>query len=103
MTGPEGPLPYLAAFFLRLGLAFLTCGAGGVFSILRSTSSGLGVFAFMVVEVRPWIKRNQRIRPCSQASRNAGRKAFLLRWRIFSSRSDGMLFIVISGGNQSLS
>lgn len=39
---------YLAAFFgqsicLGFGFAFLTCGSGGVFNILRSTSSGEGI------------------------------------------------------------
>lgn len=33
---------YLSAFFGFLGLAFLACFSGGVWSIRRSTSSGAG-------------------------------------------------------------
>ena len=36
-----GEARYLRAFFAFLGLAFCTCGAGGIFSIRRSTSSGV--------------------------------------------------------------
>ena len=42
-----GEVAYFAAFFRFLGLAFLTRGSGGVFRSVRSTSSGLGGFAFM--------------------------------------------------------
>ncbi len=45
---------YLEALFRFLGFAFLTRGSGGVFKRVRSTSSGLGVFAlFMGKKDRP--------------------------------------------------
>jgi len=43
---PNRGAAYLAAFLGQLigfGFAFLTCGAGGVASILRNTSSGEGI------------------------------------------------------------
>lgn len=41
VTGRFREARYLRAFFVFLGFAF-GCGAGGVLSIRRSTSSGLG-------------------------------------------------------------
>lgn len=41
-TGEQEEIASQPVLFLGLCLVFLTCGAGGVFSILRSTSSGLG-------------------------------------------------------------
>jgi len=43
--------PYLRGFFDFLRLGFLKCGAGGVFSIRRSTSSGFIGLAFMAIGV----------------------------------------------------
>jgi len=54
VTGRSGIARYLRAFFDFFGFAFWACGAGGVFSIRRSTSSGFGAalsgFCSLMVE-----------------------------------------------------
>ncbi len=46
----DGMARYFRAFFAFLGFGFWTCGAGGVFSMRRSTSSGFGTERLSMVK-----------------------------------------------------